>query len=49
MQIVEVCEIYDVAQVNERIKNGWKIHSVFDTPEKRVYILTKWGEAASNK
>lgn len=44
MQIVEVCEIYDVTEVNEKIKKGWRLHSVFGTPEKRVYILTLMGE-----
>lgn len=43
--IIELFEANNVEEANEKLKEGWRLHSVFGTPEKRVYILVLHGEA----
>lgn len=43
-KVIAIYEAHTVDEANCKLKEGWRLHSVFGTPEKRVYILTLYGE-----
>lgn len=43
-RIVEVYEAHSAEEANQKLKQGWRLHSVFGTHKKRLYILTLMAE-----
>ena len=43
-RIVEVYEAHSAEEANRKLQQGWRLHSVFGTPEKRLYILMLMAE-----
>ena len=43
-RVVEIYEAHSAEDANQKLKQGWRLHSVFGTPEKRLYILTLMAE-----
>lgn len=44
-RVVEIYEAYTAEDANKKLREGWRLHAVFGTPEKRVYVLTLLEEA----
>ena len=43
-RVVEIYETHIAEEANRKLQQGWLLHSVFGTPEKRLYILTLMAE-----
>lgn len=43
-RVVEVYEAHSAEEANQKLKQGWRLHSVFGTPEKRLYVLVRFEE-----
>lgn len=39
-RVVEIYEAHSAEDANRKLKQGWRLHSVFGTHKKRLYILT---------
>lgn len=43
-RVVEIYEAHSAEEANRKLKQGWRLHSVFGTHKKRLYILTLMAE-----
>ena len=43
-RVVEIYETHSAEEANRKLQHGWRLHSVFGTPKKRIYILTLMAE-----
>lgn len=43
-RIVEIYETHSAEEANRKLQQGWRLHSVFGTPKKRIYVLVRFEE-----
>ena len=43
-RVVEIYEAHSAEDANRKLKQGWRLHSVFGTHKKRIYVLVRFEE-----
>lgn len=36
-RVSEIFETQSLEEANQKLKEGWRLHEIFGTPEKRIY------------